>query len=224
MQKFYEPLSAINFYQSPKKLCERCNQEWQACKIMNDGSQKIRYCKRCLKTLKEHEEVCSDCNFLAQQYPLMHQLYCDYHYLGKVKATIQQYKITGDVALREVIANQIQLPKDRYDFIVPVPSPIERDEIRTFNPVIEVLKAKKIDYHPLLASKMTKKQSTLNKSLRAKRKNPFYLTEEGERANLAHASILLVDDIYTTGLTTHQAAQILFFRKIEKIDVFTFVR
>ena len=34
--------------------------------------------------------------------------------------------------------------------------------------------------------------------------------------NLENKAILLVDDIYTTGLTVHHAAEILLVRKIEK--------
>ena len=69
----------------------------------------------------------------------MEQLYCDYQYSGIMKEMIQQYKPMKDYYLAEVIASTTQLTKTSYDLIVPIPSPIERDTQRTFNPVATVL-------------------------------------------------------------------------------------
>ena len=69
----------------------------------------------------------------------MEQLYCDYQYSGIMKEMIQQYKLMKDYYLAEVIVSQLNLPKTSYDLIVPIPSPIERDTQRTFNPVATVL-------------------------------------------------------------------------------------
>ncbi|MGX0229936.1 ComF family protein [Staphylococcus cohnii] len=53
------------------------------------------------------------------------------------------------------------------------------------------------------------------------RPNPFEITR---CVDLKEKNILLIDDIYTTGLTVHNAGQLLFDRKIRKFDVFTFAR
>ncbi|WP_409349602.1 ComF family protein, partial [Staphylococcus pseudoxylosus] len=45
-----------------------------------------------------------------------------------------------------------------------------------------------------------------------------------QNIDLENKNILLVDDIYTTGLTVHNALAILLIRKIRKFDVFTFAR
>ena len=78
-------------------------------------------------------------SILAKNFKLMEQLYCDYQYSGIMKEMIQQYKLMKDYYLAEVIASQLNLPKTSYDLIVPIPSPIERDTQRTFNPVATVL-------------------------------------------------------------------------------------
>ena len=56
---------------------------------------------------------------------------------------------------------------------------------------------------------------------RARSANPFTFNSE---INIANKSILLVDDIYTTGLTVHNAGAQLYVRKIRKLGVLTFAR
>ncbi|WP_306439807.1 ComF family protein [Staphylococcus marylandisciuri] len=151
----------------------------------------------------------------------MDKLYCDNNYEGIVKETIHQYKFLGDVALADVLAAQIRLPNETFDFIVPIPSPFERDYQRTFNPVREVLRAKKVNYTEMLSTIVRPKQSSLSKMVRAQAQNPFKCTTS---LNIAGKSVLLVDDIYTTGLTVHHAASLLYIRKVRKLGVLTFAR
>ena len=67
----------------------------------------------------------------------MERLYCDYQYSGIMKEMIQ-YKLMKDYYLGGYSLTT-QLTKTSYDLIVPIPSPIERDTQRTFNPVATVL-------------------------------------------------------------------------------------
>ncbi|AYU54575.1 ComF family protein [Staphylococcus debuckii] len=226
LQKFTDPLTADNFYRKPEILCETCREAWQQSLISREKKalESVGRCTRCLKPLAENETECLDCKFLAQRFTLINQLYCNYQYQGTVRDVIHQYKIAGDTALCEVIAEQISLPKKKYDYIVPIPSPLERDVKRTFNPVEQVLKAKKIAYMPLLNTQIRPKQSSLGKRERALAENPFCFSAMAQSLNLENKAILLVDDIYTTGLTVHHAAEILLVRKIGKVDVFTFAR
>ena len=69
----------------------------------------------------------------------MERLYCDYQYSGIMKEMIQTIQTNERLLFSEVIASQLNLPKTSYDLIVPIPSPIERDTQRTFNPVATVL-------------------------------------------------------------------------------------
>lgn len=151
----------------------------------------------------------------------MNQLYCQYQYKGMLKTLIHQYKFKKDVAICEILATQLQFPKISYDYIVPIPLPLVRDKERTFNPVLAVLDEMGVNYEPLLYTRVRPKQSLLGKQLRAQTKNPFEIVKN---IDLENKNILLVDDIYTTGLTVHNAAELLFVRKIRKFDVFTFAR
>ena len=152
----------------------------------------------------------------------MEQLFCDYSYDGMMKEIIHQYKIKRDFYLAEVLARKLVLPQTQYDYIVPIPSPIERDIERTFNPVTTVLDKMGISYQDVLGTHIRPKQSKLGKIERSKAPNPFYIKDE--EINIEGKVILLIDDIYTTGLTIHHAGCKLYDKKIRKFKVFAFAR
>ena len=66
------------------------------------------------------------------------------------------------------------------------------------------------------------KQSKLGKVERSKASNPFYIKDE--EINIEGKVILLIDDIYTTGLTIHHAGCKLYDKKVRKFKVFAFAR
>ena len=84
-----------------------------------------------------------------------------------------------------------------------------------------MLDKQQVPYESILQTKVRPKQSLLGKLHRARLDNPF---EVSKHINLEDKSILLVDDIYTTGLTVHHAIEKVYVRKIRKFDVFTFAR
>ena len=57
----------------------------------------------------------------------------------------------------------MQLPQTDYDYIVPIPSPFQRDVERTFNPVATVLDKMGVDYVNILGTNIRPKQSELGK-------------------------------------------------------------
>ncbi|MCG7340069.1 ComF family protein [Staphylococcus sp. ACRSN] len=216
-KQFIEQLNALNFYLPKSNFCQQCALLWKNITI----NRTENHCQRCLKQLNNSETECLDCKFLSQKYKLMGQLYCQFQYRSVMKKLLQNYKFNKDFALSQIIGEIIKLPKFKYDYIIPIPSPNERDELRTFNPVRAVLYNKKIKHHQLLKMNYRDKQAYLDKMTRLKSVNPFEVIED---IALKGKKILLVDDIYTTGLTVHQAAEKLFIRKIRKFDVFTFAR
>lgn len=72
-----------------------------------------------------------------------------------------------------------------------------------------------------MATELRPKQSKLGKVERARAINPCYIKED---VDLTDKEILLVDDIYTTGLTIHHAGCKLYDKNVRKFKVFTFSR
>lgn len=213
----HEALSIFNFYKPSQQFCETCEKQWQSIKLDTNDKR----CIRCLNFKTKASDECLDCKFLNQQFTLMSQLYCDYKYDGIMKETIHHYKFMKDCYLAEVLASKLTLPKTSYDYIVPIPSPYKRDEARTFNPVTTVLDKMGVDYLDVLGTHSRPKQSKLGKRERFKADNPFYLKE---KIDITNKDILLVDDIYTTGLTVHYAGSVLCNKNARKFKVFAFSR
>ena len=209
-------LTITNLFAPPALVCEQCDAALQQCKILTASR-----CTTCLKRISHSQGRCKDCGVLAKRYQLVNQLYCNYQYKGMIKAVLQQYKFNRDYVLCTLIARYLQLPRMHYDYIIPIPSHSQRDRWRTFNAVTAVLACMHVQYTDCLTMQYDRKQSALTKHQRLNQPNPFILTSDLDFTN---KNILLVDDIYTTGITVHQAACKFFVRKIRKFDVFTFAR
>lgn len=218
MSPINEVIHVYNLFKSPRQFCEACEQSWNEIKIKDLDCR----CSRCLNFKGMESNQCLDCQFLQKKFKLMDQLYCDYQYQGTMKDIIHQYKLMRDYEFSYVLAQKLNLPQTDYDIIVPIPSPYERDVERTFNPVASVLDRMEIEYVNILGTNIRPKQSDLGKLERAQASNPFYIKEQD--INLEGKVILLVDDIYTTGLTIHHAACKLLSLNIRKFKVFAFAR
>lgn len=79
-----------------------------------------------------------------------------------------------------------------------------------------------VSYINILGTDLRPKQSELGKIERAQAPNPFYIRET--EYNLENKTILLIDDICTTGLTIHHAGCKLLSSKVRKFKVFAFAR
>ncbi|MGX9806672.1 ComF family protein [Exiguobacterium acetylicum] len=88
----------------------------------------------------------------------------------------------------------------RRGWIVPIPLSRDRLSERKFNQAEEI--AKQMNGKVTLALKRDEgtPQSKKSREERLKRSNPFHVTKE-----VAGKNILLVDDVYTTGVTLRQA-------------------
>lgn len=217
LQPIRETLTIFNFYRPREQFCHACRQQWEVVAL----DSKVDRCPKCLNKQRTDSGVCLDCQFLEKTFTLMSQLYCDYQYTGVMKEVIHNYKFMRDYYLAKVLASKLKLPKTSYDMIVPIPSPYERDAERTFNPVTTVLDYMGVTYTNLLKTQLRPKQSRLGKIERAKASNPFYIDSE---IDLTGKVILLVDDIYTTGLTVHHAGELLCDKSVRKFKVFAFSR
>ncbi|AVQ34327.1 ComF family protein [Staphylococcus muscae] len=161
------------------------------------------------------------CEHLSDSVVRFDYIYAPYCYDGLLKEIIQRYKFMRDVGLAEVLARYMIWPKARYDIVIPMPSSPQNDALRTFNPVKYVLQSKGMQFHELLVMDNRHKQFDLSKKERFRIENPIKTTDEKK---LENKRILLVDDIYTTGKTAHNAAIKLFSSKVRKLDMLTFAR
>nr|WP_263314005.1 ComF family protein [Mammaliicoccus sp. Marseille-Q6498] len=212
-QEINESINLLNLFRRHQEICDSCNSKLTF-------NQTINRCSRCLKVLDQDESECLDCLWLSKRYELINQLFTIYDYQGLVKELIHQYKLVGDVALSKVFKIPRNIIKN-YDLIIPAPIHSNKLVNRTFDHVTYVLDEQNIKYEQIIETKERKKQSTLAKLERAKQENPFKMIGN---IPLENKNILIVDDIYTTGLTIHQMAEVLPVRKVRKLDALTFAR
>ena len=116
----------------------------------------------------------------------------------------------------------------KFDCIIPLPVTEKRLRERGFNQSfilaeeISRMTGKPIHHSVLLKIKETKDQFTLSKEERKTNiKGAFALTDT---VNLKGKRVLLVDDLYTTGQTSREAARILYRGKVASVVFFALAR
>lgn len=213
--KIVDELNLLNMFIKPKRICEDCYLK------LTRWRSGVR-CGRCHKILAEEEKECSDCIFIGGRFKPVGSIRCLLDYNSEVRMMMHRYKFVRDVALREVMAEFIDIKEWQYDYIIPIPVSKHRLKERGFNQIIEVLKFSGIPYTELLATDKVKLQSELSKSERINSDNPFSFDRGQKGVNILDKRILIVDDIYTTGITVHHAAETIMQRNPASVDVLTF--
>lgn len=100
----------------------------------------------------------------------------------------------------------------------------ERMAVRGFNQVEGLLEAAGVDYQPYLVRFADgHSQVTKTRSERLQLVQPFELTKEGQKA-VSNKSVLLVDDIYTTGRTIFHGAQVILENHPAELYTFSLAR
>ncbi len=213
--KIEDELNLLNIFSARKKICESCHSrltEWRS------GQR----CGRCRKIMDSGEKDCKDCIFISRKFMPVRNIRCLLDYNSEVRMMMHRYKFVRDIALAEVIAGFIDIKEWQYDHIVPIPVSDYRMQERGFNQITEVLKHSGTSYTELLATDKIKLQSELSKSERMNSDNPFSFDAGHKDVKILDKRILIVDDIYTTGITVHHAAETIMQRNPEYVDVLTF--
>ncbi|MXQ50731.1 ComF family protein [Salinicoccus hispanicus] len=169
--------------------------------------------------MTDEESECLDCVFLSERYQPPGKVTCLFDYNEVSKMLFHRYKFMGDCVLAEVIAMFLRDRYGEYDVITPIPISTARMLERGYNQTAMVLDAKGIKYEELLGTSRIKRQSELGKNARSRQENPFFIKKAAE---IEGRRILVVDDIYTTGITVHQAMEKLYTSRPAAIDVLTF--
>ncbi|WP_033426535.1 ComF family protein [Salinicoccus albus] len=210
-----EEVNLITLFERSRPLCS-------SCKMSLSRWREGRRCKFCHRLMQADEAECADCLFLSAYYERPGEIMSMLDYHDTVKMLFHRYKFTKDAALAEVLAMFLECRFGEYDFSIPIPVSEVRLAERGYNQTEMVLDAAGVKYHDALFTEKVTRQSELGKMDRLSAKNPFRFKADFNADALEGMKVLVVDDIYTTGITVHQAAETLFSKKPVKIDMLTF--
>lgn len=187
-------------------ICEECHRRLALIK----GN----VCKKCHRP--SEVSLCSDCQkwevLFDGEDPLISNK-STFQYNEFIKEVIAKWKYRGDYQLINLFTSAIQKTVNHSlqeqlseSLLVPIPLSEERLKVRGFNQSLAI--AKRMTKHQsqicsLLERTHTEKQSQKTRRQRVFSKNPFKLTKKTNK------SVVLVDDIYTTGTTLRHAAKLL---------------
>lgn len=151
----------------------------------------------------------------------LHSIYSSYHYNEAMKQYIYQYKFLQDIALAEVFVKDFQEVLKGHRHIVPIPMHENRKKQRTFSHVEQFLKCAKISYEDVLVKTEDVVMGEKSKEERLAMKSLFQLAQD---VQIHATNYTLVDDLYTTGATLQQAANILLEAGATSVEAVTLIR
>lgn len=193
----------------------------------------------CFSCRKEGNYLCEDCQSILgilethQKYSTqnLNDLYFTIDYQNSlIKNLIQQFKYEPFIkelakTLASLIIEHFQLLDNKPDFfdfvLIPVPLDKKRLKWRGFNQAEELAKELSCFLKiPLLNNALIKTKETLPQvelSEEARKKNIKGVFLVKERELIQNRKIILVDDIFTTGLTMEECAKVLKIAGAKKV-------
>lgn len=171
-------------------------------------------CRRCSRTLADlpetfiQDDYCYDCVRWEKQGSALEKNHSLYTYNEYMKELLALFKYRGDYAIVDCFAEKLRvvLSGIEADYVVPIPLSQERLYERRFNQSEALIRAVGLLPTHLLTRTHSEKQS---KKTRKHRINQETIFQFDTHFSIKNKEIVLVDDIYTTGSTLHQAAGIL---------------
>ena len=142
-----------------------------------------------------------------------------YSYNKWMKQIYQQYKFQHDVELAKVFAADFSHLKKTEHLIVPVPLHQEMLKVRTFSQVEQLLVEANVPFTQVLTKIKNSSQVKKSKKERVTSEINFTVC-----ADVQNQTILLVDDLYTTGTTLRHIAFILKKAGAQKVSAITLIR
>ena len=211
------------FYRKPQFLCQECEK-----RLEKIEGERCRGCSRSLEALPSNlvkEDICLDCHrweLDPEWRGILHKNDSLYHYNDFLKEYLARYKYRGDYALAKTFSHTIKsyLTKIEYDHIIPIPLSDERLYERGFNQSAALLEESEVRPSHILTRLHSEKQSKKTRAERLRQVQVFQLVE----CDVKGKSILLFDDIYTTGTTLRQAAKLLKEAGADEVSSLTLAR
>lgn len=223
-QKANEPSivwASLFKHQGDELLCKACREHFHPISY--------NYCSKCYKMYEEGQ--CIDCDAWETLYdghdPLIKNVSL-YAYSEWMKELVAQWKYRGDYVLGEVFKREfhqlfIESFKDiiKESIILPIPLSSDRLYERGFNQASQLasfIVEYGMDEQNLLCRMTNEKQSKKTREERLRMENPFKLNGS------INKTVILVDDIYTTGQTLRHAATLLKEQGCPQVYSYTLLR
>lgn len=220
----YYPIASwrqLLFLEDLDVLCPRCRGAFE----MIHG----RVCETCGRPLDEAApSLCADClrwQGDEQWGKVLVKNRSVYVYNDWMKDVVALWKFRGDYviveAFRRPFVQAFFRQFGRGWHVVPIPLSRERLDERGFNQAEALARLLPSPYFPWLARRHSEKQSKKSRRERLDTDNPFFLVD---CPPLAGKRIVLIDDIYTTGITVRHAARVLLEAGAAEVGALTLIR
>lgn len=153
------------------------------------------------------------------------------YYEGPLREAIHRWKYEGKIPLNPIFGEWMAEGFHRYwdshriDLLIPVPLHRERLRERGFNQALllvkELSRRTGIPYRTRVLQKMKPTVPQVNLSGAEREKGVRGSFRRVGREELEGKSILLVDDVYTTGATGNECSKVLLAGGAERVDLLT---
>ena len=150
---------------------------------------------------------------------------------GSLQTAIHRWKYEGKTHLTPFFAERMAEGLDRFwepntlDLLIPIPLHIQRLRERGFNQALllvkELSRRTGIPYAKAILKKKKPTVPQVNLSGAEREKGLRRAFHVIEKEKLLGKSVLLVDDVYTTGATVNECSKVLLKGGAERVDVFT---
>ena len=196
----------------------------QLCSVCSKKFKKLPTKDRCQGCFGfSDQNFCLDCLKWKKEYPnysFHHEALFSYN--QAMQEWFQEYKFKGNYLLRHSFSPLIKeyFKNKKNKIIIPVPVSKTRMSERGFNQVAGLLEVAEVSFHEWLVRDTGGKAQVLkDRKERLRLKQPFILQEK-KKDKIKNQSIIIVDDIYTTGRTLFHAADIIL--SCSPADLYTF--
>ena len=203
---------------------------------------KTPVCKQCgimFQSSEDKDHICEDCIRSPKKFKtarasgIYDRSFMEMIYSLKYKGRIQLAKPLGRLLFTALIQYWAE---NEFDLILPVPLHGKRLKTRGFNQAFLLIRnwsdiadrlnikvsSITIDPHVLKRHRSTKPQTGLRRRERMKNTRNAFSVSDPDR--IKEKKILIVDDVYTTGATVNECADVLLKNGAGQVDVLTLAR
>jgi ComF family protein len=187
-------------------LCSKCQQE-----IITIESP---FCPKC-KRLTQNGQFCRNCR---KNYYLTGIIIAGHFKFGPLREAIHTYKYDGVFGLEKIFRRLLicrlkgRLPKGE-KVIIPIPLHRQKEVKRGFNQAERLAKLIAKDLNLPIETKIIKRIKETRPQINLKREERFKNIKDAfkiiNQEKVENKTVLLVDDVTTTGMTLNEAAKVL---------------